>query len=169
MPDTEPTSDDMPQESTPGEPWYAEGLSFNCTQCGGCCTGGPGYVWFDDDEAQAMADVVGMDKGAFYQRYAQRKAGRWSLDEIRIGRGKYDCVFLERPGGPESAGRCTIYSARPTQCRTWPFWESNLTSPRAWAEASEDCPGMVLPDEVGGNFVPLDQITVELAKNPQGL
>ena len=27
------------------EPWYAGGLRFACTQCGNCCTGGPGFVW----------------------------------------------------------------------------------------------------------------------------
>ncbi|MFM1805538.1 MAG: hypothetical protein RL136_2417, partial [Planctomycetota bacterium] len=27
-------------------PWYAEGLRFECTQCGNCCSGGPGAVWF---------------------------------------------------------------------------------------------------------------------------
>ena len=27
-------------------PWYADGLSFECTMCGNCCTGPPGAVWF---------------------------------------------------------------------------------------------------------------------------
>ena len=38
-----------------------------------------------------------------------------------------------------------IYPVRPTQCRTWPFWEDNLKSPQAWKNASErgrGCPGM---------------------------
>ena len=51
-----------------GNEWYADGLRFKCTQCGNCCTGGPGYVWFDDDEAQAMADQLGIEKREFYQR-----------------------------------------------------------------------------------------------------
>jgi hypothetical protein len=36
-------------------PWFAGGLSFECTCCGNCCTGGEGAVWFDDDEGRAMA------------------------------------------------------------------------------------------------------------------
>jgi len=161
MPETKPTP-----ETTP---WYADGLRFKCTQCGGCCTGGPGYVWFDDDEAAAMAEAKGVDKAAFYAKYAKKKLGRWSLDEVRVARGQYDCVFLARPGGLDSPGRCTIYADRPTQCRTWPFWESNVSSPEAWAEAAEDCPGMKLPDQKGGHFVPLEAITVELQRNPAGL
>ncbi|MEM1109674.1 MAG: YkgJ family cysteine cluster protein [Planctomycetota bacterium] len=147
--------------------WYADGLRFECTQCGGCCTGAPGFVWFGDDEAQAMADAVGVDLREFYQRYCKRKFGRWTLDEVRYQRDKYDCVFLERDA--KGNGRCSIYAVRPTQCRTWPFWDSNLSSPRAWAAAAQDCPGMKLPNEQGGNFVPIEKIRIELAKNPRGL
>ena len=166
MPDADatPTSDpDAPA------PWYAEGLRFKCTQCGGCCTGGPGFVWFDEDEGAAMAKAKGLDTAEFYERYAKKKFGRWSLDEVRVARGQYDCVFLARPGGLDSPGRCTIYADRPTQCRTWPFWDSNVQSREAWAEAAEDCPGMKLPGETGGHFVPLEAITVELQRNPAGL
>ena len=35
--------------------WYAEGLRFGCTQCGNCCTGPPGAVWFTAEEGRAMA------------------------------------------------------------------------------------------------------------------
>ena len=40
--------------------WYADGLRFSCTQCGNCCTGPPGAVWFNEDEGKAMADKVGV-------------------------------------------------------------------------------------------------------------
>jgi len=149
--------------------WYADGLRFECTQCGNCCTGAPGYVWFDDDEAQEMADFVGVDKREFYQRYTKRKMGKWTLDEVRYERSKYDCVFLERD--ENGRGKCSIYEVRPTQCRTWPFWASNLASPREWAESAKGCPGMKLPDDpkAGGQFVPIEKIRIELAKNPDGL
>ncbi|MEM9420000.1 MAG: YkgJ family cysteine cluster protein [Planctomycetota bacterium] len=165
---TEADNPEIQPQATKAEPteWYADGLRFQCTQCGNCCTGAPGYVWFDDDEAQAMADAVGVDKREFYQRYAKRKFGKWTLDEVKYQR-QYDCVFLERDA--QGKGRCSIYETRPTQCRTWPFWASNLASPRQWAEAAQDCPGMMLPDETGGKFVPIEDIRIELAKNPDGL
>jgi Fe-S-cluster containining protein len=37
---------------------------------------------------------------------------------------------------------CTIYPVRPLQCRTWPFWTDNLSSPDAWNRAAQTCPGM---------------------------
>ena len=32
--------------------WYEDGLRFSCSQCGNCCTGPPGAVWFTDNEGQ---------------------------------------------------------------------------------------------------------------------
>ena len=39
-------------------PWYRYGLSFECTQCGNCCTGGPGFVWVEEEEIRAIADFL---------------------------------------------------------------------------------------------------------------
>ena len=66
-------------------------------------------------------------------------------------------------------GKCSVYHLRPTQCRTWPFWASNLRSERDWREAAAHCPGMKVPGEPGGNFVPAEQIRVTAASNPRGL
>ncbi|MGO9511534.1 MAG: YkgJ family cysteine cluster protein [Mycobacterium sp.] len=46
-----------------------------------------------------------------------------------------DCVFYDKEAG------CTIYSVRPRQCRTWPFWQSNVGNPEAWEETCRVCPG----------------------------
>ncbi len=35
-----------------------------------------------------------------------------------------------------------IYSVRPNQCRTWPFWPSNLKNPGDWNKAAQKCPGI---------------------------
>ena len=171
-PDQITTSPQTPSGEADGDgeqtaTWYDAGLRFSCTQCGNCCTGGPGYVWFDEAEARAMAAELNLEVREFYQRYARRKVGRWTLEEVRIARGKYDCIFLERD--ERGRGKCSIYHVRPTQCRTWPFWASNLKSPRQWAVAAEGCPGMTLPGGTAGNFVPVEKIRVELAKNPKGL
>ena len=59
-----------------------------------------------------------------------------SLTEMANG----DCVFLQKNANGKHL--CSIYSVRPLQCRTWPFWSNNLKSTNAWAEASLKCPGM---------------------------
>jgi len=121
-----------------GQEWYKDGLKFTCTQCGNCCTGSPGYVWITREERQAAADLLGLTLVDFTKHYARRLGTKYSLKE-RTARDNWDCVFLESQNGLR---RCSIYTARPRQCRTWPFWDENLRTRQAWDAAAEDCPGM---------------------------
>jgi Fe-S-cluster containining protein len=115
------------------ERWYKDGLRFKCTQCGDCCTGAPGYVWVNQAEVDALAAEIGEeDVEKFEDTYVRKVGIRRSLREFPNG----DCVFFDT-----EARKCTVYGARPRQCRTWPFWDSNLKSPEAWAETCEVCPG----------------------------
>jgi Fe-S-cluster containining protein len=123
-------------------PWYADGLRFECTQCGNCCSGPPGAVWFTPDEADAMSAALGVDIDTFLATYTRRLGARRSLKELVRG-GRHDCIFLDRETVPGKA-RCAIYSARPSQCRTWPWWPEVVETPEAWAETKRrtPCPGM---------------------------
>ncbi len=152
----------MSTESSNGEPWYAPGLTFECTQCGNCCSGPSGYVWFNDEEAERMAAYLGLSDAEFRRRFARRMWGRWTLDEIKRDRGQYDCVFLRRDS--EGKALCSIYSVRPTQCRTWPFWPENIESPESWEHAARTtpCPGMQRSD---GNFVPVERIRIQASRS----
>lgn len=123
-------STDRPDEAP--LPWHHQGLRFTCTACGDCCTGEPGYVWLNKAEIRAMADMRGESVEDFEAAHVVEVGVRKSLAEREGG----DCVMLD-----PATRRCTVYSARPRQCRTWPFWDSNLKSPAAWAEACEACPG----------------------------
>ena len=117
-------------------PWYADGLRFACTQCGNCCSGAPGYVWVDDEDIQRIAAYVGLAPEQFQRRHVRRAGRGRSLLERPGG----DCEFLERRGDGKTA--CRIHPVRPMQCRTWPFWKSNLSSQAAWHETARHCPGM---------------------------
>lgn len=115
------------------QPWYKDGLRFKCTQCGDCCTGAPGYVWVNQAEIDAIAEEIGEEDIDEFERVYVRKIGiRRSLREFPNG----DCVFFDT-----EERKCTVYGARPRQCKTWPFWDSNLKSPEAWEETCEVCPG----------------------------
>jgi len=152
----------MPTDPTnrPGE-WYAGGLRFKCTQCGNCCTGPPGTVWFTPAEGRAMAGQLELDEAAFYRMHAHQVDGRWSLREHRTPAG-YDCVFLDRRSVPEKAV-CSVYETRPAQCRTWPFWPENLVSKQAWTNVKRrtPCPGMGR-----GPLVPIVEIRVQRDATP---
>lgn len=113
-------------------PWYHSGLRFRCTGCGGCCTGAPGYVWVNKAEIEALAAGLKLDVETFERRYVRLVGIRKSLIEYANG----DCVFFD----PDRR-KCQVYSLRPRQCRTWPFWASNLSSPAAWEAMCDRCPG----------------------------
>lgn len=113
-----------------------------------------------------MADYLGITLQAFHDRYAHRALRRWTLNEVRRN-AAYDCVFLREDADGKRG--CSIYPVRPTQCRTWPFWPSNLKSRSAWESSAQSCPGMRNPDARGEHFVPIEQIRVTMAKNPHHL
>lgn len=126
-----PSSAPDPSPPDPTAPWYRDGLAFECTRCGACCTGSPGFVWVDADEIERLAGHLGLTLDAFGRRYLRRVQGQLSL----IEKPNFDCIFWEPGTG------CTVYEARPTQCRTWPFWPENLATPAAWDGVRQVCPG----------------------------
>lgn len=101
-------------------------IRFECTGCGACCTGSPGYVWVTGDEIAAMAQFLKIDVPLFMRRYIRKVGQRLSLIEMK----NYDCVFLKDK-------KCQLYQVRPKQCRTFPFWPG-----LNWEEAAKSCEGI---------------------------
>jgi uncharacterized protein len=114
------------------KPWYADGLRFECSQCGDCCTGAPGFVWVVAEEIKVLAEHVGLSVADFEEKYVRKVGIRKSLIEFADGA----CVFFDT-----TKRKCTVYEARPRQCKTWPFWDSNLQTPADWQHTCEVCPG----------------------------
>lgn len=138
-----PTTDqDAAAPAPDGAPWYADGLRFECTQCGNCCSGPPGAVWLTDAEEDAIARELRLDPEVFRARYVRRIGARRSLREV-VREGRHDCIFLDRESHPGRA-TCSIYRVRPLQCRTWPWWPEVVETPGAWEETRRrtPCPGM---------------------------
>lgn len=115
--------------------WYEQGLKFTCTQCGNCCSGDPGYVWATKEEIARISEFLGRTDQWLDKKHLRRVGFRYSLTERPDG----DCIFLTRDKGKVG---CSIYPVRPLQCRTWPFWTTNVASADAWARTSQNCPGM---------------------------
>jgi len=114
------------------KPWFANGLKFTCTGCGDCCTGAPGYVWVNREEIADLAAAVKLSVAEFEEQYVRKVGIRKSLVEYDNG----DCVFFDA-----NSRKCAVYNARPRQCKTWPFWQSNVATPEAWKGVCEVCPG----------------------------
>ncbi len=112
--------------------FYEEGIQFECQGTGGCCRArGPyGYVYLTLEDRRRLAAHLCLLPGVFTRRYCDLTDGRWHLRHP-----ERDCGFLAK-------GRCTVYEARPVQCRTWPFWPENM-NPEVWRrEVVAICPGV---------------------------
>jgi hypothetical protein len=96
-----------------------------------------------------LAAFINQPVGEMKLSHTRPVGRRVSLKEFANG----DCTFFD----PEKRG-CTIYPVRPRQCRTWPFWNSNLESPETWQEVQEVCPGAGK-----GNFFSLEEIEAQAA------
>jgi hypothetical protein len=106
-------------------------------ECGGCCAGpGEGYIWVTRPEIEIIADFLKMSAGELRRKYLKRYSLRTSIIEHSSTK---DCIFLREVGGKK---RCVIYPVRPSQCRSWPFWANNLTSPGSWNRAAQKCGGI---------------------------
>jgi hypothetical protein len=133
-----------------GRTWYEQGLQFSCTQCGNCCTGGPGYVWITQQEVARLAEHLGMGVEQVLRKYCRRIGERISLKE-RLNQGLHDCIFLQQEESSRQVEgqtvrytkrTCSVYAVRPLQCRTWPFWKGNLSGKANWDFAGQRCPGI---------------------------
>lgn len=113
--------------------WYKDGIQFECQGSGGCCVshGEYGFVYVTLEDRQNMAKLRGLSTAEFTREFCVKSDGLFRL----IDGADKACVFLNKK-------RCTIYEARPMQCRTWPFWPETM-SPKAWArDVKAFCPGV---------------------------
>lgn len=134
---------------TEQDPWYAQGLRFKCTECGQCCTGAPGYTWVSDAEILAIAEHLGLSPEDFGKKYLRLVNGHFALLERPV---TYDCIFLKDK-------KCEIYQLRPKQCRTFPWWAHNLSSPEEWEGVAKFCEGV----SKEAPLVSFDEIQEQLA------
>ena len=110
--------------------FFDQGIHFECQQCGACCTGDPGIIYVDTDEVPRIAEYLCVGVSLFIEKYLYPFRAGYSIKERSDGR----CFFYD--------DGCTIYSVRPYQCKTYPFWFENLRSVKKWRRLSKECPGI---------------------------
>lgn len=130
--------------------WWHAGVRFECQGSGGCCIsrGEYGHVFLTLDDRRRLARLLKLSTSAFTRKHCHRLAGLWHLiEDPKIP----ECRFLKN-------NRCQVYSARPTQCRTWPFWPEVMGAKTWKKEVAAFCPG------VGkGPVIPREKIELSLA------
>ena len=88
-------------------------------------------MWVTIEEIDRLAAFRNQTRDEFSRQFVRRVQSRLSLIERPGG----DCIFWDREVG------CTVYEARPVQCRTWPFWPENVETEDDWDHVRSVCPG----------------------------
>ena len=100
-----------------------EGFDFRfnplvCDYCGGrCCYGEHGYIWLNNTEIREIATFLNIKIETFISDYLRKENGKYTIKDIKF-QNYYSCLFFDRV-----ERLCSIYSVRPVQCRTFPFWD----------------------------------------------
>jgi uncharacterized protein len=106
-------------------------IRFTCQDgCANCCDQ-DGFVYLSEGDVKRAAKFVGLRQKAFEEKYIYRTA---HMRRFRKPRDR-QCPFLEDK-------KCAIHPAKPTQCRTFPFWPELIESRKEWARTAKHCPGI---------------------------
>jgi len=90
-----------------------------CSKCNGnCCIGESGYIWVTPLEIKNISKVLNLDIDEFKKSYLNKIKYKFSIKERRLDESNFACVFFDL-----DKRQCSIYEARPNQCRTFPFWD----------------------------------------------
>ena len=113
---------------------YSKGMRFQCQKSSNCCVsrGSYGFVYLSKKDILRLSIYTDLSIKDFIKLYCEKTYGFVHFKERRKNS---ECQFLEKK-------RCSIYKARPTQCRTWPFWSENMKT-KTWNEEIQSfCPGI---------------------------
>ena len=106
-----------------------------CQECQGrCCTGESGYIYVTKTEIEKIAALLNLTINDFGVKYLFKKGYKFSIKENKF-EDSYECVFYDR-----KTNGCTIYDARPSQCKTFPFWDYYK---QRVDELKAECPGVI--------------------------
>jgi len=117
-----------------------EGFSYAfessaCDTCAGnCCIGESGYIWINKQEIDFLAKHLNLSIEETRDKYLYKKAYKYSIKEVKLSEDNYACTFFDL-----KKRQCSIYEARPTQCRTFPFWEYFKENTQ---EVYKECPAI---------------------------
>ena len=107
-----------------------------CSSCeGNCCIGESGYIWISKAECEKLATHLNITLDELGMNYLLKIGYKYSIKERQVSQNNYACVFFDL-----EKKQCSVYEARPSQCRTFPFWEyfkNNIN------EVKKECPAIV--------------------------
>lgn len=106
-----------------------------CESCGGnCCIGESGYIWINKSEIENLAKHLNISVEELGMNYLMKAGYKYSLKEVKLAQDNYACVFFDL-----DKKQCSIYEARPSQCKTFPFWDYFKKNEQ---EVYDECPAI---------------------------
>ena len=110
---------------------------IKCASCdGNCCIGESGYIWITPLEIESLALFLKLSVSEVKKKYLDKIRYKYSIKEIKTKKDNYSCVFFDL-----EFRRCSIYDLRPSQCRSFPFWEHFKKNKE---EVIKECPAIIL-------------------------
>ena len=113
---------------------YDNGINFECQGSSNCCVSrnNYGFVYLSKKDIIKIAKFTELKIEDFIKLYCDETDG---FIHFKENNNNNNCIFLQNK-------KCSIYKARPTQCRTWPFWSENMKAKTWNLEISNFCPGI---------------------------
>lgn len=117
-----------------------EGFDFaftptSCEGCGGnCCIGESGNIWISKQEIVNLSIHLNIGLDKLFDNFLEKRGYKYSIKEVQLAKDNYACIFFDM----EKRG-CSVYEARPIQCRTFPFWDYFKSNKE---EVFKECPAI---------------------------
>lgn len=106
-----------------------------CSKCeGNCCIGESGYIWITPAEMQMLSQLLKISMDELKHQYLRKISYKYSIKEKQLSKDNFACVFFDL-----QLKQCSVYDARPKQCRTFPFWDYFKENEK---EVYEECPAI---------------------------
>ncbi|RDU67022.1 zinc/iron-chelating domain-containing protein [Helicobacter didelphidarum] len=121
------------------EGYYYTFNPSKCSECGGkCCYGESGYIFVTIHEMKTIAKFLNISLEELALKYVKKVGYRFSFIEKDCQEqfNGVSCIFFN-----ETTKECNIYSVRPKQCRTFPFWNIYQKNNR---DLLQRCIGVIL-------------------------
>ena len=139
---------------------FKNGIKFECQGSGKCCVSrnSYGFVYLSDKDIKRFAKYFEISIKKFKVKYCQVTDGFIHLVERSKLNG--NCIFLKDK-------KCSVYISRPSQCRTWPFWNENMNA-KVWDEdISINCPGVGKGKKI--NSINIEKLLKEDLENEKAI
>jgi Fe-S-cluster containining protein len=93
-------------------------------------------VFLSSTDVDVLVKALDVGYTEFMEQYCRWVSQGGYMERLSlIERPNKDCVFWK--------DGCSVYEARPLQCRAFPFWPSILKNfSGTWKSAARNCPGM---------------------------